>query len=251
VRTLAFTVPQRKRAALGEECQDAATAWSADGRAVLVVADGVGSVRHSEIGARLATEVMTRHLAGVRAPDAVPGTLERAQAEWLEALARRRAPLSSVKTTLGFAIVQPPSYVIVGAVGDCFGFVTRGTREPTAALVLDQGRAPKTLANEGVPTLGQDAWADHLRWVTLYDPTINGVGLSSDGLEPVTIEQRPVMTKQGRHVRQVAVGLEMATWLTNQARSGKPPAEAAAELATWDELMMTTDDDLGLALATW
>jgi hypothetical protein len=251
VRTLALTVPRRSREALGDECQDAATAWSAGGRAVLVVADGVGSVKHSEIGARLATRVMAEHLAGVDRPAAVPRALTAGRKRWLDELARTGAPVDSVKTTLGFAIAKPPSYVIVGAVGDCFAFVTRTAEEPSAALVMDQGRAPGTPANEGVPTLGHDAWIDHLRWCTIYDPTIDGVGLSSDGLEPVTIDERPVENEHGRHVRQVTVAVELVTWLVDQARREKPAAAAAAELASWDELMTRTDDDLGVALATW
>src|SRR4051812_42476474 len=126
MRTAAFTVARRGRAERGEVCQDSAWTHSAPGQAVLTVADGVGSAARSEIGSHLAVRVIGERLAAdapVRLRDVV-AVIHAGREAWLRELRRNSAPASAARVTFAFAVVTPP-LVALGAIGDCFGLVSR------------------------------------------------------------------------------------------------------------------------------
>jgi len=247
--TLAITVPRRGRRGAGEACQDAAAIFHHVNGVVLTVADGVGTAPRSEIGAQLATRVIGAHLAHA---DLTPSTdvlqaLSMGRDEWKRGLAVRAAPASAEKITFAFAIAQPP-LIAIGAVGDCFGFVTRADDPGQSHLVLDQGRRPGAFANEVSVTLGDPGWHAMARFYVILDPTVNGVAVSSDGLDDVAIREDRV---DGKQVRQVEVVSSFTDWLLDKARRRESAGAVEDELESWDELMLTTDDDLGIALAVW
>lgn len=252
MRTLAFTVPKRGRRELGQVCQDSAVAVVAnDGRVVLAVADGVGSAPRSELGALAATATIAKHL--VQATSAEPGHVVAAfrtgRDAWLAYMDQAEIPGSARKVTFAFAVIDPArGRICAGAIGDCFVFVTR-TGEGARTVLLDHGRGAGAFANELDATLADETWSTQIRLVPVLDPSVNAIMLSSDGLEPVVIRDGPV--HGGTRIGTVGLHESFSDWLLAKVREGSTPADIAAALEEWDELMAATSDDLGAAIAVW
>lgn len=88
-RTAAAAVPGARHLRVGRNGQDAALAWSATGRAAVVVTDGCGSGAHSEAGARIGAALVLRAIADAR-DDQPP------RAIWDEVRARVAASLGAL-----------------------------------------------------------------------------------------------------------------------------------------------------------
>ncbi|HEX8648972.1 MAG TPA: protein phosphatase 2C domain-containing protein [Thermoleophilaceae bacterium] len=246
----AITVPKRGRREQGEVCQDAAVVVHRRNGVVLAVADGVSTAPRSELGAVSATRLIADRLADVPStdPDVVDRALRHGRDAWLAHLRDEQAPLSASKVTFAFAVVLPPSFA-VGAVGDCFVAASRGAiQAPSWHLLVNTGRVPGAFRNEVHVTLGDPEWRSELRLFEVLDPTINAVAVSSDGLEPVAVREDVV---RGTTVEQVGVVESFADWLVDRVRKDQPGPAIADELESWDELMIETGDDLGIALAAW
>ncbi|MDH3476221.1 MAG: protein phosphatase 2C domain-containing protein [Rhodospirillales bacterium] len=219
----------------GRPCQDAFAHHAGAERLIAVVADGAGSARFSDRGARLLGETVVSALAGHT--ETLEGLNGAVPESWQAAVA---AAVERTRATLAAAIAEaspcdPPATLadfhatLVGAVAEpgC-GFLFH-IGDGSAAAVSDPGDwAGCTLslpengefANETY-FFTQDIWRDHLRF-TAFGPSALIV-LVSDGAMPFTLAER-FAGLEGRFLGPVTAFLEEAA----------PEAGRAALAATLD-----------------
>ncbi|MEV7215785.1 protein phosphatase 2C domain-containing protein [Kitasatospora cineracea] len=208
--------------ATGRGCQDAfRVAAAPDGSAlVLAVADGAGSRERSALGAHLAVDAACRHLLATPPPPADAGA-----ADWRAWLDERsgavldgwstavRALLAAdgraaagdpdgggtgsgeqtLAATLAAAVLRPP-WVVFLQVGDCFGAVLSrpdGHRGEVCRLALPAQRPADFLSTPGA---GERAVTS-----VLYEPSLSGVVLATDGCAPLALDHPSVLGLPPEH----------------------------------------------------
>jgi hypothetical protein len=258
MKARSFTVPARKHRGQYSLCEDAAVVQEFSASSVsMCVADGVGSASRSGDGARLIATLISSELLGCAFDtDHVRDGLRRARQEWIvaiEGLARRprQWKLSDYAATVAFAIAKP-GQIIVGAIGDCFAVAMRDADAPEFYLVVDQGRVKGQFMSE-TTTFSQTDWESHLRIVKVVDPSLNGLLISTDGLEAVGVRHARVDTDDGRPERiQIDVQLGVIDRLLCSVHQfGTSSEDMASAIAANTELMRSKGDDIGVALAVW
>lgn len=125
----------RKR---GEPNQDASLGFVSDQLAIAAVADGLGSSRHADIGARIAVESVLHHQ-----PDVLeaPGAAARIVDSWRFGLPKGKE--KDYDTTLLFAMLRPESLTI-GQIGDGLVQWRIGDKQSGAFQNLENGFANQT-----------------------------------------------------------------------------------------------------------
>lgn len=237
----------------GLPCQDASASLTLDrGACLLVVADGAGSAPRSDIGARIAVELAVKHAAVVwprGAPTAEGlrnflGSLLGGVANQFRQLVgvdprMMDGPPGEYATTLAVTVVAWP-WVAYGGIGDAF-------------LV---GCDPDEKLHLLVPPAKEGEFRNETQFLdpsatmscrVVFDETLSGVVLSTDGLEKF-IEERVVGDDAA--TRQPVMWAPSRTFagLIAAARRGTPPQELAATFAA-EDFQKRKGDDIGVSVA--
>ena len=234
-------------------CQDASASITLDARScLLVVADGAGSAPRSDVGARFAVELVAERAAlrwsgvtlsgeGLRAYLAsLLGEVAYAFRRSLDADPRMAdGRPGDYATTLAATVVAWP-WVAYGGIGDAF-------------LV---GCDPDERLHLLVPPSKEGEFRNETQFLdpgasvacsVIFDETLSGVVLSTDGLEKF-IEERVVADAEG--TRQPVMWSPSRTFagLLAAARNGTHPEQLAATFAG-DEFQKRKGDDIGVSVA--
>ncbi|GAB4003874.1 protein phosphatase 2C domain-containing protein [Nocardioides ultimimeridianus] len=255
IATCDFTLPGSKRPP-GQVGDDASGSWvRADGACLLVVADGIGSGSTSGFGARLAVELTAQEFAGFELNDAagLRDMLDRVADAWQVGVRGAGHSVRQSATTLGVAVIDR-GLIGLAAIGDCFGLVHRGPTpspsDPAAApglfAVLDQGRSDPTRFVTSTATLALDRRSRNARAVVVDDPQVNGVLVSTDGLEDAFL--RYGLAGGCLHIAEVATTAPQALFELTRTNTAM---EISAAFAKNTALMAKKGDDVGLAVAVW
>lgn len=172
-------------------CQDA---WDgtqvSTSQFILAVADGLGSAKQSQFGAKIATEtavnklnksIKEKNITEERAKKEIKSAFKRARSAINEEASNRGVPNKALNTTLLVAI-GGPSGIGAAAVGD--GGVVCAHQDEFQLLVPRESSAH---ANQTTP-LQSDRWQDNYRFAYLRDA--DSVAVFSDGLDNFAWENR-------------------------------------------------------------
>jgi len=222
----------------GEPCQDFAAAKRTKSMLAIALADGAGSARHADIGARVTVSstlaILRREFevlsdAGVAmARDRVVSALR----QRLTGFSRQRSVhLRDLSATLLFAATNGSSFVC-GQLGD--GRIASFDRN----LSMAQTMFPPTkgeFLNETIFVTSENA-PEAFQWRTGAFEDIGGFALMSDGAEESLFN---------RHEKRFAPALtRMAGWLVSHSEM---TAKQALERNLEGALRVHTDDDVSLA----
>lgn len=200
--------------ASGNENQDAWGTWSGLVGAVIVVADGVGSVSRAREGARRAVEAGIRGgrawLTGAAASDEVPGVVTRA---WVEGI---DGDLCAHATTCSIAAAACDGRVLVASLGDALACLLLRGEMQVAHERLAFNNETHALSSASV----------HPRWVTAehdgFGPS-DGVLLATDGvaddlltdrLQSAFARGRALVDERGTAGARAALKAELHDWHT-------------------------------------
>jgi len=234
-------------------CQDA---WAAgvpgENRFVLAVADGLGSARHSDLGARLAVDVAVETLSRHCTEEAGPGVrlceIEKTERMLLDAAGSARSALVEEAGLAGYAIRDLACTLIivlcdqgrisVAQIGDG-GVVGLTARGPV--LLSDPGESE--YLNVVTPLTGDD-WEADLR-ITADIPGVSACAAFTDGC------QRAVLVKDSEGYEPFA---PFFLPLFSYARDVMDPALAGDEVASLlssQRFSENSEDDKTLCLAVF
>jgi Protein phosphatase 2C len=180
-----------------DECQDRAAHWvvEAFGLVVLAVADGAGSASLGGEGADLFVQNVSTHLAdlscdsvanrplGKLAETFLVVAVESARAE----LEKRGVDSRLFDATVGLAFLSDEE-VAISAIGDVFACVRSQIDSTDVKLVLSPERSGGRGDDGGAHFYTRPNWRSHVQTVTVADPAVDAVFLSTDGLEDVALQ---------------------------------------------------------------
>lgn len=167
----------------GGGCQDAHAIGETPHGLVLAAADGAGSARFGGLGARLAVEAVTGHLAGATAaaPATVAAAIGIARSTLEQAAAADGHAIGDLATTLHIAWLCGDR-VLTGQIGDGAVVVRHGG----ALRSLDP--APRSEYLNETVFLTSRGWVDDVR-IGLHDAAdADGVAVLTDGLQLLAFE---------------------------------------------------------------
>ncbi|MFJ2645480.1 protein phosphatase 2C domain-containing protein [Streptomyces sp. NPDC087420] len=200
-------VPGAARLAAGQGGQDAFRAVDLGGRAVLAVADGVGTRARSALGAHLAVDAACQVLAE-DPPDTSAGAARwtrwiasrgvRVVDAWLRAAHAVQGPdgdPGALGAALAAAVVRPPWAVFL-SVGDCFAVVLTREHERRGGRRYGAGRPERChlVLPPPDPDLPPPGFLSspgarlRVRTFALWDPELSGVVLATDGCAPPALD---------------------------------------------------------------
>lgn len=255
VAAKAFTLPGSKRAP-GVHGDDAASATVVSPAAIaLVVADGLGSARHGDSGARKAVELgmvalhaPIRDFAGFQA---TIGEMIVRWSRWASSEGKgERASGSDYATTFAACLVTP-SGLYIAAVGDCFAIAARGADRDSLFLILEQEKPdPENIT--ATATLEDEPALVRVRFRHVRDPDLTGVLLSTDGLEDSILDYESVVSEVSNEphtfVRGINPGAAFALFKYVTSWSSE---QLASAIAAEPSVMDVKGDDIGVAIAAW
>ncbi|MET8824415.1 protein phosphatase 2C domain-containing protein [Streptomyces sp. NPDC004610] len=197
--------------AAGQGCQDAFKAVDLGDGAVLAVADGAGGRERSALGAHLAVDTACRVLReDIPDADDPPGTWTRwtAQAgarvvaEYVRAVTAvlpdtPPVDVGALAAVLAAAVVRPPWAAFV-SVGDCFAtLLTREAADPDGDPAPRAERChlvlpPPEPGGPGPVFLSSPQAALRVRTFAVWEPSLSGVVLATDGCTALTLDHPSV-----------------------------------------------------------
>ena len=249
---LSFTTTGSSHITRGLPCQDATDSIDLGGATLLVVADGAGSAEHSEEGSSAACRIaLSQGVAlwerSARAPELLgalareivtdSGPLFAAEAEQLARV--RQCSVDEFSTTLAVAVVGWP-WVAFAGVGDAF--LVGG--DPDGSLHLLVAPSKEGEFRNQTSFLSSTP-QPQVR--TICDGTLDGIVLSTDGLEKF-IEERVVDAPDGSRVPVPWAPSRTFADLLREARSGTS-AELLSTAFGTEEFQRRKGDDIGVSLA--
>ena len=237
----------------GLPCQDAAASWDlGSGVSLLAVADGAGSAALSHVGSAFAIQLTAQHAeqrwprteqseAGLRA--FATGLVSDVAAAFA-ATAGVSDPLAdgdprTYSTTLAVVVAAWP-WILYAGIGDAF-LVGCDPDERVHLLV-----APSREGDFRNQTqfLGSGSTVE---CSTVYDHELDGLVLSTDGLEKF-IEERLVTGADGNRIPVLWSPSRTFAGLLTEARTGSTPDELSTTFAS-TEFQKRKGDDIGVSLA--
>lgn len=237
----------------GAPCQDASTCALVrrpdEGFLVAAVADGAGSARLSQVGARLACHALHEELAGFLAggdgPEALSASFVRAVLGRLRLRIARSArrldvPPRELACTLLGAVVGPRSAAFLQVGDGAIVFAPRGGAHGAFEVAFPPRRGE--YANETV--FASDPRADAALDFRVHPGPVEELALFSDGLQNLVLDARS-NRPHGRFFEPMFTAVR-------HARAGHSPglARALARFLASPNVRRRTDDDTSLVLAS-
>lgn len=253
VQHLSVTATGASHVQRGLPCQDASASLTLDpGACLLIVADGAGSAPRSDVGSRIAVELAAKHALAVWPGGSPTGQGLRAfvsallggvanEFRRLVGLDPRMmdGPPGEYATTLAVTVVAWP-WVAYGGIGDAFLVGC----DPDEKLHLLVPPAKEGQFRNETQFLDPSA-APTCRVV--FDETLSGVVLSTDGLEKF-IEERVVGDDPATRAPVMWAPSRTFAGLIAAARRGTPPQELAATFGA-EDFQKRKGDDIGVSVA--
>jgi Protein phosphatase 2C len=237
--------------AVNKPCQDSALTFEVGDAICLVVADGAGSARFSDIGSAVAVDMAQRAVSQALATvpssifdlaSAVRLAFTNARHLYLDEIGRRmtrsQARVEDFSTTLGITICRWP-HVVFAAVGDAFLVIVDDEGTPFLVAPPDKPGEYR-VQTEFIHSQGEP------RVELIEDAGLTAVVLSTDGLEKF-IEER-VVPRDGQPVITPWAPSRSFVGLVSELRKGTSPHEVSAILAS-PEFQQRKGDDMGVAVA--
>lgn len=237
----------------GAPCQDASTCALVrrpdEAFLVAAVADGAGSARHSQVGARLACHLLIEELEGFLAGGDGPEALEPAFVRGLLGRLRLRVARSArrlavrpreLACTLLGAVVGPRSAAFLQVGDGAIVFAPRGGPREAFEVAFPPQRGE--YANETV--FATDPRAEAALAFRVLEQPVEELALFSDGLQNLVLDARSGAA-HGRFFEPMFTAVR-------HARPGHSPglAGALARFLASANVRRRTDDDTSLVLAS-
>lgn len=177
---------------LGTPCQDAFEAWTDNGMLVIVVADGAGSAKHSELGATLFVRSVVHGLREciITTNGANGDVLAASRSNLPSIIGEAREKAAELATTQGFSISDLDCTLVgVVATSPGVGFFFHVGDGLAIAVLEDSPSSPVVsfpengeYSNETWFVTSTD-WSEHLR-ITPFEVPVEIIGVMTDGPMP-------------------------------------------------------------------
>lgn len=225
----------------GTNCQDSVLIFENEDCIVAALADGLGSLKYSEVAAQIATETVCKCFSELNNPleqfenkeDLAKHILDAAVMNIQEKAIEMSVPLNEMDCTLMFVcVIKTTNYAIIGRLGDSAVCIIA---YPKSIAINDGNKS----ANGTNAILDKDA-IEHfdIQIIDLDKNNIYGFILSSDGLE------NELYMKGSDHVNKTAE-LYFNAWFT----SDDPITVIAERISKLTEIEGTPfDDDISVAV---
>lgn len=225
----------------GTNCQDSVLIFENEDCIVAALADGLGSLKHSEVAAQTATETVCKCFSKLNSPleqfetkeDLAKHILDAAVMSIQKKAIEMDVPLNEMDCTLMFVcVLKSTNYAIIGRLGDSAVCVIA---DPKSIAINDGNKS----ANGTNAILDKDA-VEHfeIQILDLDKNNVYGFVLSSDGLE------NELYMKGSDHVNKIAE-LYFNAWFT----ADDPVTVIADRISKLTEIAGTPfDDDISVAV---
>lgn len=225
----------------GTNCQDSVLIFENEDCIVAALADGLGSLKHSEVAAQTATETVCKCFSKLNSPleqfetkeDLAKHILDAAVMSIQKKAIEMDVPLNEMDCTLMFVcVLKSTNYAIIGRLGDSAVCVIA---DPKSIAINDGNKS----ANGTNAILDKDA-VEHfeIQILDLDKNNVYGFVLSSDGLE------NELYMKGSDHVNKTAE-LYFNAWFT----ADDPVTVIADRISKLTEIAGTPfDDDISVAV---